>query len=143
VDGRTRAALPDPDAKLIAVRFELRDGVADHGLAPTWRSVTLGRRLPVCCPRPPGLQQLSAARNQRFDMEAIRETVDVIDNTVTLTLPAGFLARRVEVIVLPAANQASATQPTLRQPSALLVGTKIIGDIMAPAVDAGEWKALQ
>jgi hypothetical protein len=76
-------------------------------------------------------------------MEAVRETVDVIDNTVTLTLPAGFLARRVEVIVLPAANQAGATQATFRQPSALLAGTKIIGDIMAPAVDAADWNALQ
>lgn len=79
-------------------------------------------------------------------MHAIREWVDVIDQTVTVRLPAQFQATRVEVIVLGAA-ESDVKAPDVglrrRQPSPLLAGTRIIGDIMSPVVDADDWDALR
>lgn len=76
-------------------------------------------------------------------MEAIRETVDVIGHSVTIELPAGFTARRVQVIVLPAPEQDS-TEPSPRhRPSPELAGTVIHDDLIEPAVSVGEWDALK
>ncbi len=78
-------------------------------------------------------------------MQAIRETLDVIDSSVTIRLPATFAARRVEVIVLPAVEQGSAAQQPERrhQPAPDLAGTLIHDDLIAPAVSAEDWDALK
>lgn len=76
-------------------------------------------------------------------MEAIRETVDVIGQSVTIELPANFTARRVEVIVLPAPEQDSAALPSRRRPSPELAGTVIRDDLIEPAVSADDWDALK
>ncbi len=78
-------------------------------------------------------------------MEAVRETVDVVGRSVTILLPDTFAARRVQVIVLPAPEQDTAppAQRLKRQPSPLLAGTRIIGDIMGPVVDDDDWHALK
>lgn len=78
-------------------------------------------------------------------MEAIRETLDVIDSSVTIRLPATFVARRVEVIVLPAAELGSAAQPRpgRHHPAAELSGTVIHDELMAPACNADDWDALK
>ena len=79
-------------------------------------------------------------------MNAVRELVDVKDGTVIIHLPDHFRARRVEVIVLDAdeglAGDAEAPLHR-RRPSPLLTGTRIVGDIMLPAVDAEDWDALK
>ena len=72
-------------------------------------------------------------------MEAIRQTVNVVGNTITLQIPDSFTARRVEVIVLPAHEQASAPATGKRTPSPGLAGTVIHDDLIAPAVDARDW----
>ena len=69
-------------------------------------------------------------------MQAIRETLDVIGSSVTIHLPSGFAARRVEVIVLPAVEQESPAVPThphRHQPAAELAGTVVHDDLIAPA----------
>ncbi len=76
-------------------------------------------------------------------MEAIRETHDVLGGSVTIYLPAGFAARRVEVIVLPAADEAVASRPRQRRPAQGLAGTIIHDDLIEPAVAADEWDALK
>lgn len=79
-------------------------------------------------------------------MNAVRELVDVKDGSVIIHLPDHFRARRVEVIVLDAdeglAGDAEAPLHR-RRPSQLLAGTRIVGDIMLPAVDAEDWDALK
>ena len=79
-------------------------------------------------------------------MNAVRELVDVTDGTVIIHLPDHFRARRVEVIVLDAdeglAGDAEAPLHR-RRPSQLLAGTRIVGDILLPAVDAEDWDALK
>lgn len=79
-------------------------------------------------------------------MDAIRELVNVEGRTLTIRLPDHFHAKRVEVIVLDASEPdrtASAGTTVSSQPSALLAGTRILGDIMAPAVEADAWDALK
>ena len=78
-------------------------------------------------------------------MQAIRETLDVIDSTVTIRLPATFAARRVEVIVLPALEPGgTARQPGPRhQPAPELAGTLIHDDLIAPVASAEDWDALK
>ena len=78
-------------------------------------------------------------------MEAIRETLDVVDNSVTIRLPIGFAARRVEVIVLPAVEQDMAGQVHRRrhQPAAELAGTVVHDELLAPSDSAAEWDALK
>jgi hypothetical protein len=79
-------------------------------------------------------------------MDAIRELAMVKDRTATITLPDHFHARRVEVIVLDAddpATPAAKSPAGGRQPSPLLAGTRIVGDIMSPVVDADDWDALK
>jgi len=85
-------------------------------------------------------QQPTQGRN----MQAIRETLDVIDGKVVVQIPSGFSAGRVDIIVLPATSTpAGAPAPGGRQPSRLLAGTRITGDIMAPVLEADDWQALR
>lgn len=79
-------------------------------------------------------------------MDAIRALVTVEGRTVTLTVPEHFRGRRVEVIVLDAdqsADPVRATAQGQRRPSPLLAGTRIVGDIMSPVVEAEDWDALK
>ena len=79
-------------------------------------------------------------------MDAIRALVNVTDHTVILRLPDSFRATRVEVIVLDAddtTRRGEAALPRRRSPSALLAGTRIVGDIMSPVVGDDDWGALK
>lgn len=77
-------------------------------------------------------------------MEAIRGTHDIVGGCVTIRLPAGFAARRVEVIVLPAADDAVSSQrPHQRWPAPEMAGTIVRDDLNEPAVSADEWDALK
>lgn len=80
-------------------------------------------------------------------MEAIREITQVENNLLTLRLPLSFKAKRVEVIVMPAEESMMSSEGACagarRKPSPMLKGTKIIGDIMSPAVPEGDWDALK
>lgn len=76
-------------------------------------------------------------------MEAIRETVDVVGHSVTIALPAGFTARRVEVIVLAVPEQDSPAQHPYHRPAPELAHTVILDDLIAPAVSADDWDALK
>lgn len=78
-------------------------------------------------------------------MEAIRETLDVLGNAITIRLPASFSARRVEVIVLPVAEEDSPphSQRRRHRPSADLAGTIIRDDLLEPATSADDWDALK
>ena len=80
-------------------------------------------------------------------MDAIRTLIDVHGRTVTIHLPDDFHAKRVEVIVLDADTalppaDVKNKHSGRRQPSPKLAGTRIIGDIMSPVVDADDWDAL-
>lgn len=76
-------------------------------------------------------------------MEAIRETHEVLGGLVTIRLPAGFAARRVEVIVLPAPDEGAGGRPRRRWPAPELAGTVIHDDLIEPAVAPEEWDALR
>ncbi|MBI3154203.1 MAG: hypothetical protein HYZ20_02220 [Burkholderiales bacterium] len=76
-------------------------------------------------------------------MQAIRETHDVSDGSVTIRLPQGFSARRVEVIVLPADEDRTAGRVRERRPAPELAGTVIRDDLIQPAVAPEEWDALR
>ena len=84
-------------------------------------------------------------------MEAIREIRVLKDNKLTIELPESFANAKVEVVVLRiAADDTINTDDTInmasvarrRRPSPLLVGTRIIGDIMPPVVPDTDWEAL-
>ena len=78
-------------------------------------------------------------------MEAIREIRALKDNTLTMALPESFSKAQVEVVVLRiATDDTIKTVPVARQrtPSPLLVGTRIIGDIMSSVVPDTDWEAL-
>jgi len=76
-------------------------------------------------------------------MQAIRETLDVLDGSITLHLPASFAARRVEVIVLPADDTRIASAQRPHRPAPELAGTVIHDDLIAPAVTSEDWDALR
>lgn len=76
-------------------------------------------------------------------MEAIRETHDVLGGLVTIRLPAGFAARRVEVIVLPVAEDRAGDGARQRRPAPELAGTVIRDDLIESAVSPDEWDALK
>ena len=80
-------------------------------------------------------------------MEAIRQITQLENNTLTLRLPATFKAKRVEVIVMSADDVAIPSEPEQaeirRKPSPRLNGTRIIGDIMSPAVPEVDWDVLK
>lgn len=75
-------------------------------------------------------------------MNALREVLPVVDGVVTIQVPPEFRARQVEVIVLDVGEPPAAPQGAGRKPSPALAGTRILGDIMAPAVAAQDWDAL-
>ena len=79
-------------------------------------------------------------------MEAIREITQIENNLLTLRLPLSFKAKRVEVIVMPAEETVMSSEggaKVQRKPSPKLKGTRIIGDIMSPAVPEEDWNALK
>lgn len=75
-------------------------------------------------------------------MEAIRRIEQVKGNQVTLTLPDHFRGKRVEVIVLPV-EEAPTDQGIRRRASPAVGDTRILGDIVAPAVPEEDWDALR
>lgn len=75
-------------------------------------------------------------------LEAVRETVGVLDGSVTVRLPASFCARRVEVIVLPAAEGDTVGPPRRQRPAPELASTVIHDDLIEPAVTAAECTAV-
>lgn len=75
-------------------------------------------------------------------MEAIRRIEQVKGNQVTLTLPDHFRDKRVEVIILPI-DEMPAERTPRRRAAAELADTRILGDIVSPAVPADEWDALR
>lgn len=80
-------------------------------------------------------------------MEALRQIEQLESNILTLRLPESFRGMRVEVIVLPADESVASIEQEAttvrRRPSPKLKGTRIIGDIMSPAVPAEDWDALK
>jgi hypothetical protein len=76
-------------------------------------------------------------------VQAIRETHDVLDGAVTIHLPAGFAARRVEVIVLPVAEEAADIRRPPRRPAPGLGVTIVRDDLIAPAASPDDWDALK
>jgi hypothetical protein len=80
-------------------------------------------------------------------MQAIREVHDVLGGLVTIRLPADFSAKRVEVIVLPAAPTADRAsgplQMTKRRPAPELAGTVIHDDLIEPAISPDDWDVLK
>jgi len=79
-------------------------------------------------------------------MQAIRQLVQVKDGTLTLQVPSSFEAQEVEVIVLPVGEvpaQDAGASVVRRRPSPALKGTRILGDLMAPAVPESDWDALR
>lgn len=80
-------------------------------------------------------------------MEAIRQITQLENNVLTLRLPASFKARRVEVIVMPAEEDlmpsVDGAVEIRRRPSPKLKGTRIIGNIMSPAVPEEDWDVLK
>lgn len=78
-------------------------------------------------------------------MEAIREIRVLKDNKLTIELPESFARARVEIVVLRIeADDTIKTAPVTkrRNPSPLLAGTRIVGDIMSPVVPDTDWEAL-
>jgi hypothetical protein len=76
-------------------------------------------------------------------MEALRETVHVTHNVLHLHLPPVYNNRDVEVIVLPTDSVDVPFEKRRRHPSASLAGTRIVDDIMTPAVPDSEWDVLR
>ena len=80
-------------------------------------------------------------------MEAIRQITQLENNILTLKLPLSFKAKLVEVIVMPAEesvmSSAGVHTEVRRKPSPKLKGTRIIGNIMSPAVQDEDWDALK
>lgn len=79
-------------------------------------------------------------------MEAICKITQIENNLLTLRLPLSFKAKRVEVIVMPAEETVMSSEwgaKVQRKPSPKLKGTRIIGDIMSPAVPEEDWDALK
>lgn len=80
-------------------------------------------------------------------MEAIRQITQLENNVLMLRLPASFKAKRVEVIVMPAEEDVMSSVDGVteirRRPSPKLKGTRIIGNIMAPAVPEEDWDVLK
>lgn len=76
-------------------------------------------------------------------MDPVRETVEVIGRSVTVRLPDSFTARRVEVIILPAAESTAGVDPVHRRPAPGMAGTVLKDDLIAPASAVDEWDVLK
>lgn len=80
-------------------------------------------------------------------MEAVRQITQLESNVLTLRLPASFRDKRVEVIVMPVDEADMVSEhgaaEVRRRPSPKLKGTRIIGDIMSPAVPEEDWDVLK
>jgi len=78
-------------------------------------------------------------------MEALRLIAETTNHQVTIDLPPGMDAKRVEIIVLPADNELPAT-PTgaRRKASQLLRGTVVLqDDLITPPTPEEDWDALK
>ena len=75
-------------------------------------------------------------------MEAIRIKTTPVNRRVTVDLPSEMDGEEVEVIVLAPEN-ISGEKRTFRKPSPELADTIISDDLIAPAVPADEWDAMQ
>lgn len=75
-------------------------------------------------------------------MEALRFTAKPVDRRITIELPASMDEDTVEVIVL-STKKISPGKGAYRKPPAGLKNTVIHDDLIAPAISAGEWDALQ
>jgi hypothetical protein len=75
-------------------------------------------------------------------MEAIRFRAKPVDRRITIELPANMDDDTVEVIVL-STKKSSPGKGAPRKPPAGLKNTVIHDDLIAPAIPANEWDALQ
>lgn len=76
-------------------------------------------------------------------MEALRLIVTPQQRQLVIDLPESLAAGDCEVIVLPAMTPMPRSDAQVRrQPSARLRGTRITGDLQAPAVPDADWDAL-
>ena len=78
-------------------------------------------------------------------MEALRLIAETKNHQVTLDLPPGMDAKRVEIIVLPADNESPST-PTgeRRKASQQLRGTVMLrDDLITPPIPDEDWDALK
>ena len=79
-------------------------------------------------------------------MEALRLITEPTNRQLVIDLPPSLEHRRLEVIVMPAANidQTPVVRGGRRKPSALLAGTvTLTDDLIAPAVPESDWDALK
>ena len=78
-------------------------------------------------------------------MEALRLIAETTNHQVTIDLPPGMGAKRLEIIVLPADNELPST-PTgqRRKPSPLLRGTVVLrDDLITAPIPEEDWDALK
>jgi hypothetical protein len=78
-------------------------------------------------------------------MEALRLIAETTNRQVTIDLPPGMDAKRVEIIVLPADNELPSTPPgERRKASHLLRGTVVLQDDLVTApIPEEDWDALK
>jgi hypothetical protein len=78
-------------------------------------------------------------------MEALRLIAETTNHQVTIDLPPGMDAKRVEIIVLPADNELpSAPTGERRKASQLLRGTVVLrDDLITPPIPEEDWDALK
>ena len=78
-------------------------------------------------------------------MEALRLIVEPTNHQVTIDLPPGMDAKRIEIIVLPAGDESPAIPAgARRKASHLLHGTVIFhDDLIAPPSPDEDWDALK
>ena len=78
-------------------------------------------------------------------MEALRLIAETANRQVTIDLPPGMDAKRVEIIVLPAdADLPSTPTGGRRKASPLLRGTVVLqDDLVTPPVPEEDWGALK
>ena len=78
-------------------------------------------------------------------MEALRLIAETTNHQVTIDLPLGMEAKRVEIIVLPADDQLPFTPAgERRNASQLLRGTVVLlDDLITPPIPEEDWNALK
>jgi len=79
-------------------------------------------------------------------MEALRLFAEPKGHQLIIDLPLGLEQRRLEVIIMPAADHIAHAplKEGRHKPSALLAGTVTLNDdLIAPAVPASDWDVLK
>ena len=78
-------------------------------------------------------------------MEALRLIAETTNHQITIDLPPGMDAKRVEIIVLPADSELRSTPVGgRRKASTLLRGTAVLlDDLIAPPIPEEDWNALK